>query len=277
MEEFVLSFLPEQFSTPEIFRIELAGITYPFPTYRVHRPNSHVYSLEYLIGGKGEIQIDGKSYFPEQGDVYLLPQHHDHTYWSSKERPMHKIWLNVSGSLCEQLFKTYHVLNQPVFQKVNMENQFMELLTVCKQLNLTDVERTERTTLLFHKLVLTLYEQSTRQLMSPIPEPVRQAKAFFENHLTSKVSMSDVARSVNLSSSQLTRQFKGVVGQTPYDYFLSKKLEMAQLLLVETRLSIQEISDRLAFSDEHYFSNLFKQKLGLSPSNWRKKGGVSGC
>lgn len=88
MEEFILSFLPEQFAYPDIFRIKLAGITYLFASYHVKRQHSRIYSLEYLISGKSEIRIDETAYFPSKGDVYILPRDRDHHYWSDKKDPM---------------------------------------------------------------------------------------------------------------------------------------------------------------------------------------------
>lgn len=269
MKELILSFLPEQFAYPDIFRIELAGITYPFPTYHVKRENSHVYSLEYVIAGGGEIHIDKATHFPSEGDVYILPKGHDHHYWSNKKDPMHKLWINVSGSLCDHLFHVYQLHQVPILHNVTVRNIFEEVLEVCKDKHLTNYERSQKSSLLFHKLLETLFYHSQAHLKKPMNEVVLLAKTYLDNHLNQPVNIKSVASLVNLSSSQLTRQFKSALNQTPYDYFLSKKIEMAQMLLVKTQLPVQQIADRLAFSDEHYFSNIFKEKVGCSPTQWR--------
>lgn len=49
MKEYILSFLPSQFSNPDQFRVELAGITFPFKGYFVNRVDSKLYSLEYVL------------------------------------------------------------------------------------------------------------------------------------------------------------------------------------------------------------------------------------
>jgi AraC-like DNA-binding protein len=58
---------------------------------------------------------------------------------------------------------------------------------------------------------------------------------------------------------------------TPYAYVLGKKLELAKKLLDNTNLTVKQISEKLCFSDEYYFSSLFKNKIGVSPSVYRKK------
>jgi YesN/AraC family two-component response regulator len=50
---------------------------------------------------------------------------------------------------------------------------------------------------------------------------------------------------------------------------LEKKISFAKKLLVDTSLSVKQISDKLCFSDEYYFSNIFKKKTGQTPSQYR--------
>jgi transcriptional regulator GlxA family with amidase domain len=42
-------------------------------------------------------------------------------------------------------------------------------------------------------------------------------------------------------------------------------------LLSETELSVKEIATQTGFEDEFYFSRLFRQKLNLTPSQWRNR------
>ena len=73
-----------------------------------------------------------------------------------------------------------------------------------------------------------------------------------------------------MSESQTIRLFKKNFGTTPYTYVLNKKINFAKKLLIDTNLSVKEISTKLCFSDEYYFSNIFKEKVGCSPSQYRR-------
>ena len=64
--------------------------------------------------------------------------------------------------------------------------------------------------------------------------------------------------------------FQQEYGETPYRYFLKKKLELAMLMLRNTRKTIKEIAFELSFSDPYYFSSLFKRKYGFSPRKARE-------
>lgn len=268
-KEYLLSFLPTQFTSPEIFRVELAGITFPFASYQVRRPHSQIYCIEYILSGQGTITVDQVKQSVHAGDCYLLPAGHDHYYWSDKKDPLHKIWINVAGTLCSNLLQVYHLSQQLVFKKTNVFPIFNELLRTLEQTNFNNQQRSTQCALLFHQLLIAL-QPAAMEKVPQLPETVIKAQAIFDNHLTQPLTINDVANQVNLSSSQLTRQFKTYLNQTPYDYYLNQKIALAQLLLRNTNLSSQTIAIQLNFTDEHYFSNLFKQKVGLAPSLWRK-------
>ncbi|WP_125604940.1 AraC family transcriptional regulator [Lapidilactobacillus bayanensis] len=269
MKEYLLSFLPTQFTTPDIFRVELAGITFPYASYQVNRPQSQIYCFEYVISGQGTIIIDQMQQTVHTGDCYLLPAGHDHHYWSDKKDPLHKIWINVAGTLCAQLLQVYHLQQQFIFKQTDTFSLFNDLLQMLEQRNLSNQQRSNRSALLFHQLLIALQPALQKQSVL-LPETLIKAQAIFDNHLNQALSIQEVANTVNLSASQLTRQFKTYLNQTPYDYYLSQKIELAKLLLRNTNLSSQSIAIQLNFADEHYFSNLFKQKIGIAPSIWRK-------
>ena len=75
---------------------------------------------------------------------------------------------------------------------------------------------------------------------------------------------------MNLSKSQISREFKKYYNLTPYQYLLNRRITIAQNLLAKTSISIKEISDSLCFADEYYFSNIFKKKNSISPLAYRK-------
>ncbi len=269
MQEYLLSFLPTQFAAPDIFRVELAGITFPFANYQVNRPQSQIYCFEYVISGQGTIIVDQMQQVVRAGNCYLLPADHNHHYWSDKKDPLHKIWINVASTLCTQLLQVYHLQQQFIFKDTNTFLIFNDLLKILEQQDLTNQQRSEKCALVFHQLLMALQPAVQKQELV-FPETLSKARAIFDNHLTQALSIQEVANAVNLSASQLTRQFKTYLKQTPYDYYLSQKIALAQMLLRNTNLSSQTIALQLDFADEHYFSNLFKQKVGLAPSIWRK-------
>ena len=98
-----------------------------------------------------------------------------------------------------------------------------------------------------------------------------EMKDFLNTRITEKFHIDELCRHISRSESQTIRIFKSTYGITPYKYVLNKRLELAKSLLNGTSLSVREIAEKLRFADEYYFSNLFKSKVGLTSSGYRKQ------
>ena len=95
-------------------------------------------------------------------------------------------------------------------------------------------------------------------------------KRYIDENFTKKITLEELSELVFLSKSQVIRIFRQDIGKTPYEYILDLKLERSKMLLKNTRLMVKEIAFSLGFSDEHYFSYLFKEKMGKTPTSYRK-------
>ena len=61
------------------------------------------------------------------------------------------------------------------------------------------------------------------------------------------------------------------VGISPRQHYLYTRMQKAQDLLMNTIKSVKEIAEVLGFESAAYFSKQFKQRMGVSPNDWRKK------
>ena len=130
--EKLISFLPDQFPEPEVFFVELTGVTYPDARYRINREHSTVLCLEYVISGKGHVETGPRPFHPCAGSVYALPPGLHHRYYADARDPWEKIWVNVRGSLCEELLRLYG-FEQPVYAPdCPALPLFEELAAVCE-------------------------------------------------------------------------------------------------------------------------------------------------
>lgn len=98
---------------------------------------------------------------------------------------------------------------------------------------------------------------------------VEQAKQFLSTHLTQEIRSSDVAEAVGLSPTYLSRLFKRCCGQTMRDYLTAERIKAAQRLLITDERSIAQIASLLHFCDQSYFTQVFRQRTGLTPRQYR--------
>ncbi|MBQ7268864.1 MAG: response regulator [Bacteroidales bacterium] len=86
------------------------------------------------------------------------------------------------------------------------------------------------------------------------------------------LDMDTLASLMNMSRSRFYSRFKEITTESPAHYINSRRLNQAcELLCSKPGLSIAEISDRLGFKTQNYFSRRFKQRYGASPLQYRKK------
>lgn len=92
-----------------------------------------------------------------------------------------------------------------------------------------------------------------------------------DRRYTEPLSLSDVARHVAVSPGYLTTLVRRRTGRTVLDWITERRMGEARRLLTDTRLSIGDVADRVGVPDAAYFTRLFHQAHGASPSNWRNQ------
>ena len=86
--------------------------------------------------------------------------------------------------------------------------------------------------------------------------------------------LEQLCESLHYSRNHLINQFRNRYQITPYQYLREQKIEAAKRYLLYSGMSIQEIAERLSYTDENYFHSCFKEATGLTPGNFRKFGSV---
>lgn len=85
-------------------------------------------------------------------------------------------------------------------------------------------------------------------------------------------SLEELSQHAGYTKDHFARVFKKVVGQTPHDYLINARVRRARQLLLESNLSIKEIASALGYRDIYFFSRQFKAKMGMTPSEARRRG-----
>lgn len=99
---------------------------------------------------------------------------------------------------------------------------------------------------------------------------VQRMKRFIERHAFEDISLTEIARSVQLSPFTCIRQFKSAVGSTPLRYLQRLRLDRARTLLKDRRLTIEQVARKVGIRDRFYFSRLFSREIGVPPQKFRQ-------
>jgi len=93
---------------------------------------------------------------------------------------------------------------------------------------------------------------------------------YIHSHFTEKLCIAELAASEHLSVSRFRDVFHNTFGCSPMEYIMDLRIRYAQDLLIDTNLSIGEISQLCGYSDALYFMRLFQKKNGVSAMTYRK-------
>lgn len=90
-------------------------------------------------------------------------------------------------------------------------------------------------------------------------------------NISQEMSLSSIANHFGLNASYLSRVFKEEQGISVKSYILSIKLDFAKRMLTTTNLPINEVAEQSFFYDAKHFMRLFKQKNGITPTQYRNQ------
>ncbi len=100
---------------------------------------------------------------------------------------------------------------------------------------------------------------------------IRVMLTFIKENFGNHISLDDIADSAHVSRSECIRCFKKNVDETPVRYLTDFRIKSAANMLTMTEKPVNEIAAKCGFDDMSYFSKIFKNKKGVSPSQFRKE------
>jgi len=109
--------------------------------------------------------------------------------------------------------------------------------------------------------------------LSQAPQPVLEALALMEDHLSDPLSLAQIGLITGVSPRQLNRLFQQVFQSSTMAFYRRMRLEAGQHLLQSTGLSLAEISEATGFHSASHFSGKFTDAFGTRPSALRKLSG----
>src|SRR3546814_5802952 len=101
------------------------------------------------------------------------------------------------------------------------------------------------------------------------PWRLRRAMNYMSERIDERPMLSELANFVELSPDHFSRCFTATTGLTPHQWQTNLRIEEAKRQLRATNASLTEIAHSLGFSSSAHFSTRFRQKVVLSPPEWR--------
>ncbi|WP_300532514.1 AraC family transcriptional regulator [Maricaulis sp.] len=104
---------------------------------------------------------------------------------------------------------------------------------------------------------------------TPDKVSVLAARDFIDAHLIEPIQMEDLETATGVSRWQLSRDFRALLGTSPYRYATLRRLDRAKACIF-SGLSLAETAYACGFSDQAHLTRQFKATLGVTPRAWSK-------
>ena len=100
---------------------------------------------------------------------------------------------------------------------------------------------------------------------------VQKAADYIKLNYSEKISIKEIADQLYLSPNYLSELFKKHTGKTISEYLTEYRLEKACQLLDHAEYRVGDVSGMVGIHDGRYFSNMFKKKYGMTPTEYRNR------
>ncbi|MGL6260322.1 helix-turn-helix transcriptional regulator [Vibrio sp. WXL103] len=94
---------------------------------------------------------------------------------------------------------------------------------------------------------------------------------YIEHNIDQHIAIDDLAELLGCSKFYFLREFKKLLGVTPYQYLLTKRLTKAKAMLATPKANIAMTAMQLGFNDQSHFTRAFKAQFGLTPGQYIKQ------
>jgi AraC-like DNA-binding protein len=111
----------------------------------------------------------------------------------------------------------------------------------------------------------TMNDVMDRQLIKSIEQYVQQ------NMSRGQINLEEMARAMGMSMRPFFQKVRSITGKTPAEVVRDMRLKNACILLKRTNINMSELATNVGFATGEQFINIFKEKFGLSPSEYRLK------
>jgi AraC-like DNA-binding protein len=93
---------------------------------------------------------------------------------------------------------------------------------------------------------------------------------YIDTHIYTIKKLTEIADALNYNYSYLSNLFRVTTGRSIMDYFYERRLDLAKTMILDQKMSITKVADKLNYPSLYSFSRMFKNRYGCSPDAYRK-------
>lgn len=267
----------------------------PFPSSKCTRLHTHDYlELAYIVSGEFTQKILGKSITFRQGELCLIDKNCLHQDILDQS-PSTVLFFGISNSMFEDIMNSHVAekrittfLHSALMKQKNLqqylhfrphENAKPAMESSLKQLLLELIRHDLATPHICRGLLMRIFHMLSTQYDFSLSRELRQKMnwilfeeitSYIQQHMR-QISIQDLSNHFHFQEDYFNRLIKSKTGLTYTSYLQDMRLLKAKELLLQTKYSIDEISEEVGYQNKGYFYKIFVDKFKITPAQYRKK------
>ncbi len=243
------------------------------------------YEIYYLISGDRNYFIQDRVYHVEQGDLMIIRPNVLHKTVSCNPSSHERILIEFDTSFFENFLATKEIELLDVFYKecsiLHLDEAEKKQIVYC----LNKLMQESKNNGTDHNLALKVYflellihiNRFYKELNaldydhpSKLHKRISEIITYINLNYGNDIGLDTLSKEFSISTAHLSRAFKKVTGISFIEYLNNIRVNEAQKLLIDTKLSILEIAEKVGYQNGTHFGRTFKSITGNSPSEYKK-------
>ncbi|MFD0958176.1 AraC family transcriptional regulator [Paenibacillus chungangensis] len=228
-------------------------------------PHRHSYhQLIWVTEGVLQMRFEDKLHELKSGMLCLIPPGMTHDLYTPTGYEQFGLNLNHKTTSDMRSLLISHMMELTIVNYAHMQGKISVMLQLAKHANkLSRLKLANQLDALLIAIVEHSLQRSDTEFRFKLLQKLRQ-------HLTRKLSLLEIARHFCISPSHLERLVHREFGCGAIELHNQLRIEQACTRLIQSDDAIERIAHELGFYDASHFSRYFKQKMNLSPTQYRQ-------
>ena len=261
------SFQPSEVAARTMKYLTWCGHYFCTSSYFMERETYPYVLVIFVRNGHMDVRYCGKIYLIGKGDVLLIDCLNPHYYRAHDG--LEFLYVHFDGHCSHEVAELIiQNNNSPVFRRshnLKVGKEIFDCVQFFSKGGITNIFQEA-----FHiERILYLLSCEAEEKITET-SPMEKIIMHIHENFTRTITVEELAKLANVSTSYLAHTFKKQTGYAPVEYVLKMRMERAMMLLTHSNKTVSEISEEVGYDSLPAFIKIFKRKTNYSPSAYRK-------
>lgn len=249
------------------FYLLRAGVFRYEPHYHLERNTFDSFLIIYMQSGSMHFTLPNGTYTADEGQFAVVDCYNWHSYNTHEQTDV--LWAHFDGKMARAYFDLIVNKLGNVFSLRNTKYAVKRLEQMYAMIA-GELDYSEARVSKYIMDVLTEFvaEQDVDTAVRQ-SQVIEDSIAYISSNLERAIPIEELAERAYLSKYHFIRLFKKETGFTPHAYIVDTRIHLATYLLVNSELTLKQICGQCGFSSTSMLCAVFKEKIGMSPLEYR--------